>query len=337
MDINKKLSVEIVNFIRSRRLELGLKQSELAVKADISPVTYGHIESGRRELKIYELSILSAILNIDANSITKSAISKLKTGEGSLDKTYKNKVVAFTSFKGGTGVSTLAVLLANEIAQHYKVLFIDAHYQASCYHMREIDRSVFPEVRPLYEVKKVPVNKLTNYIAAQCGDYDYIIIDLPRFFYVSEYIDNVLLRSNFVFVPFHLSYHFSTTDNYIKHAAGRFDLFIELQAKIKQQENVHFTLIPFRDDISQIFKEWIEDKEIALVPCSFKYHEEISRIDTFNPLPSELHAPYIQDTRNVLYHLMNILSAHPIIEDQKKYSKASWDVMLESINDKAYL
>lgn len=325
MEPSKKINDIIVKEIRLKRIQLGLTQAELAKKVGISPITYGHIETCRRELKIIELYNLCKYLDLPIEETLSNCICKQYKSEQDDDSiSYKGEVVAFTSFKGGAGVSTLTALFCNKISSQYNILMIDAHEQLSCYNMRKNDMQLYTDIKPQYEIKAVGVDKVSSFLETVRNDYDYVIIDLPRFFYYDNDLKDIFVKCNYVFAPFYLSeYHEikEEYDEYIQQVDGRLDLFIELRAKIKELNgNISFTLISFQNDMTVEFQEWIENYDINLLPQTFKKHYELqSHIDTLTDLSKNediAYAPYVIDTLNLIYYLERETSANLFIEEQ---------------------
>jgi len=329
MDTHKKFNDIIVREIRLKRIQMGLTQSELAKKVKISPIVYSHIETGRREIKIPEFYILCKYLEISQQAILNYADTHLEDENHNGDYNLKGKIVGFTSFKGGVGVSTLVTLYCNKISSQYKVLLIDATPQLSCYRMRQIDLKRFTDIIPPYDIKAVELDNVANFIDNIKYDYDYIVLDLPRFFYFENNLEDIFLRCNHVFSPFHLTFHSSTKDcnEYMNHIAGRFDLFVELYNKIHEKNNdITFSLISFGDDIPIELKEWINDFNISILPQIFQKHIEFQTwiFDTVTDLSKNediKYAPYIDDTLKLIYYLEEETDANYYIEDQHKLRK----------------
>ncbi|WP_010177343.1 helix-turn-helix domain-containing protein [Aquimarina agarilytica] len=341
MDTNKEYNSLLISKIRIKRLELGLTQSHLANKIGISPITFSHIESGRREIKVFEVVKLCKYLNIKIDEVLEICYNKIKISHNSeitSNKKLKNKVISFTSFKGGMGVSTLSIILANEISKDYKLLFIDSHYQNSCYDKRALDLEVFPNIKPLYSIASIETKELAKYIDQKKKDYDYIIIDLPRFFYIPDYIEEITNQSDFVISPFKgrgmLKKPFKNNKDYLKHIAeGRLDLFIEYRNLFKNNDTV-FSLIPFLVKIEDDeFDDYCSDQEIVLIPETFKeFPEHDLFCDTLNPisnLENAYYNPFIVETLKVIFHLKSLVGADLIMEDLKHKSNAKWQKILD--------
>ena len=341
MNINKEYNLILISKIRFKRLELGITQAQLANKIDISPITFSHIESGRREIKIFEVVKLCKYLNFRIDELLDICLDEFKSkykSEITSKKKLKNKVVSFTSFKGGMGVSTLSIILANEISKDYKLLFIDSHYQNSCYNERTLDLEIFPDIKPLYKIVSVEVKELAGYIDQTKKDYDYIIIDLPRFFYIPDYIEEITNQSDFIISPFKgrgtLKKPFENNTDYLKHIAeGRLDLFIEYRNLFKDSDTI-FSLIPFLVKIEDDeFDDYCSDQEIVLIPETFKEFQEHDLFcDTLNPisnLENASYIPFIVETLKVIFHLKNLVGADLIMEDLKHKNNAKWKKILD--------
>lgn len=203
--------------------------------------------------------------------------------------TPKAQIIIFTSFKGGVGTSTLTTLFCNHISNQYNILLIDAHQQLTCYNMRENDLITTPEAKPLYEIEAISVEGLVNHLDVVKNKYDYIVIDLPRFFYYEDNLESIFIRSNYIFAPFHIPYNYSveqSNNDFLHQVEGRLDLFIELRKKIKSiNKDITFTLVPYENDVTEEFKEWIEKFDMSLLPQTFKRYSELpSYIDTISDL-----------------------------------------------------
>lgn len=342
MGESKKFNESIVREVRLRRIQLGLTQAEIAKKVDMSPTIYGHIESGRRELKIIEFYKLCKFLELPLTETLNDCSLKLLHGtEYSPNGNYKGKVVAFTSFKGGAGVSTLSILYCNKISNQFKVLLIDATDQLSCFHMRENDDEFFQESKAQYEIKAVEVDKLAIYLDTVRSEYDYIIIDLPRIFYFKDEQEPVCKRCNHIFAPFYLKLFYlekNEEDEYLRAVDGRLDLFIELKERIKKlNEETIFSLISFENEIPLEFKEWIEGYDIGLIPQAFKRHSELqSHIDTYTDITKNediSYAPFIEDTQKLLYYLERETDSNLYIEDQNQMRKQRIEKYIKKVQE----
>lgn len=243
--------------------------------------------------------------------------------------TPKAPIIIFTSFKGGVGTSTLTTLFCNHISNQYNILLIDAHQQLTCYNMRENDLITTPEAKPLYEIEAISVEGLVNHLDVVKNKYDYIVIDLPRFFYYEDNLESIFIRSNYIFAPFHIPYNYSveqSNNDFLHQVEGRLDLFIELRKKIKSiNKDITFTLVPYENDVTEEFKEWIEKFDMSLLPQTFKRYSELpSYIDTISDLcknKSIAYAPYITNTKAIIYYLEKETIANNYIEEQNNLFK----------------
>jgi DNA-binding XRE family transcriptional regulator len=321
---SSKTFVEIVvNEIRLKRIQLGFTQAELSKKVGISPIIYGHIESNRRELKITELYNLCKFLELPFEKTVENSINKkrdLDLADSSTE--YKGEVIAFTSFKGGSGVSTLAMLFCNKISSQNNILMIDASEFLSCFETRKNDVQLYPETKPQYEIVAIQIDEVSNYIDAVRSNFDYIIIDLPQFWKHKFFLQEIFIKCDYVFSPFYWKSPYRVGKNYKDVIDGPLDFFIKLRDQIKiLNSKVRFTLISFGDEAPAEFKDWIEEFDIYLLPQTFKKHEELSRPDTLTDL-SKIegigYAPYITDTLNLIYYLEKETGANLFIEEQNK-------------------
>lgn len=243
--------------------------------------------------------------------------------------TPKAQVIIFTSFKGGVGTSSLTTLFCNHISNQYNILLIDAHQQLTCYNMRKNDLITTPEAKPLYEIEAISVEGLVNHLDVVKNKYDYIVIDLPRFFYYEDNLESIFIRSNYIFAPFHIPYSYSieqSNNDFLHQVEGRLDLFIELRKKIKSiNKDITFTLVPYENDVTEGFKEWIEKFDMSLLPQTFKRYSELpSYIDTISDLcknKSIAYAPYITNTKAIIYYLEKETIANNYIEEQNNLLK----------------
>lgn len=279
-------------------------------------------------------SILYSMYSTYTNSIfqnsIESRVSKLESEKLIKKKTFfEPQVIIFTSFKGGVGVSSLTTLFCNHISNQYNILLIDAHPQLSCYNMRKNDLATTPEIKPLYEIEAVAAEELASHLDIIKDKYDFIVIDLPRFFYYKDNLESVFIKSNHVFALFHIPYMHWTeeyTNNYYNLVDGRLDLFINLQKKIKDiNKDITFTLIPYENDVTDNFKDWIECFGIFLLQQTFKRYSELqSQIDTITDLCQNhdiAYAPYIIDTQKVIYYLEKATNANDYIEEQNNLAR----------------
>ena len=68
----------------------------------------------------------------------------------------KNKIIVFANQKGGTGKSTLCVMMAHWLTEHgKKVVVYDADSQQTLYDHRQDDIKANPEIKPSWEVKRI--------------------------------------------------------------------------------------------------------------------------------------------------------------------------------------
>ena len=93
----------------------------------------------------------------------------------------KNKIIVFANQKGGTGKSTLCVMMAHWLTEHgKKVVVYDADSQQTLYDHRQDDIKAKPEIKPSWEVKRINAlnyNQTTR-ILDEAAEFDgYVLID----------------------------------------------------------------------------------------------------------------------------------------------------------------
>ena len=69
-------SVPFYQILRQRRMELRLRQAEIAAELRVEPETIGHWESGRRRMELNKVPRLAAILKLNAKDLCRLALSE---------------------------------------------------------------------------------------------------------------------------------------------------------------------------------------------------------------------------------------------------------------------
>ena len=69
-------SVPFCQILRRRRIELRLRQAEIAAELRVEPETIGHWESGRRRMELDKIPRLASILRLDARDLCRRALSE---------------------------------------------------------------------------------------------------------------------------------------------------------------------------------------------------------------------------------------------------------------------
>lgn len=110
-------------------------------------------------------------------------------------------VFSVFNLKGGTGKSTVTMLLAGAMASDgKKVLILDCDEQQSIKMLFETEKE--PDVIPLFDVQKVHVQSIRDALQSASTKYDMVFIDLPRFTSASDGIAfEVLAYCDLVLVP----------------------------------------------------------------------------------------------------------------------------------------
>ena len=104
------------------------------------------------------------------------------------------KKIAISSFKGGSGKSTIALNLGAVLSQNKKrVLVVDADEQGSIAKWQKISKQNFPDV---YVQPKPIIDKILDHVKDR---YDIIIIDTPPSF--RKQMESVLNASDKIIIP----------------------------------------------------------------------------------------------------------------------------------------
>lgn len=92
------------------------------------------------------------------------------------------KIISIANTKGGTGKSTLTVLLAGALASdlNKKVVVLDCDSQGSIKSLLELERT-YNEGEPLFEVQTLAPAFVRDFLSLKGSTYDFIFIDVPRF------------------------------------------------------------------------------------------------------------------------------------------------------------
>ncbi len=67
-------SVPFYQILRQRRMELRLRQAEIAAELRVEPETIGHWESGRRRMELNKVPRMAAILHLNAKDLCRLAL-----------------------------------------------------------------------------------------------------------------------------------------------------------------------------------------------------------------------------------------------------------------------
>lgn len=270
MDKNRLLSSLIVKELRKNRVNQNRTQKEISEQAGISPIVYGHIETNRRELKINELDTLCKVLNLDMYSILQKCKCLMEPGE--IDPSLKNKVIAFSSFKGGVGVSTLAMLASRILSARFKVLLIDADPQQTCIDQRNQETYAQQGENP-YDMAYIPLENLLLHIERTVLSYDYIIIDFP--FGLGEkklcspqgsFACSVFRLCECVFTAFSLHKR-KKRIGFPFPVEGNLEQFLYvLQETKKRNPKTEFTLVPWLCTLPEGFSGWAEEIGCSVLP-----------------------------------------------------------------------
>jgi chromosome partitioning protein len=121
-----------------------------------------------------------------------------------------SKIISFTNQKGGSGSSTLALVLAAPLATEYrlKIAILDCDYQQSIIKTRkQIDAPSLELLQQTdtaatypYDVFPLVLDKVFDFIDDPANEYDLIILDLPNRLDSND-VFNALTACDVVIVP----------------------------------------------------------------------------------------------------------------------------------------
>lgn len=121
----------------------------------------------------------------------------------------KTKIISCASEKGGSGKTTINIILATNLFFNYskKVVLIDLdNPQYSVYKKRQRDLNELSEseqgTAEIYPIEKSNINELNTLIKTYYGKVDYIILDFPG--NLNEEMVKGLLYVEHIFIPFFL-------------------------------------------------------------------------------------------------------------------------------------
>ena len=131
-------------------------------------------------------------------------------------------IFAITNPKGGSGKTTVAIILAGEFAKHgYSVAIVDADPQGSSYqwHASSVARGLSPEG---IDLVRAPDDKALGQAIDRLDGYDVVVIDTPG--YYGNALIQSALRADLVVLPckvhtFDASQVVRTIRNLEQHAA----------------------------------------------------------------------------------------------------------------------
>lgn len=131
-------------------------------------------------------------------------------------------IFAITNPKGGSGKTTVAIILAGEFAKHgYSVAIVDADPQGSSYqwHASSVARGLSPEG---IDLVRAPDEKALSHAIERLDGYDVVVIDTPG--YYGNALIQSALRADLVVLPckvhtFDASQVVRTIRNLEQHAA----------------------------------------------------------------------------------------------------------------------
>lgn len=121
-----------------------------------------------------------------------------------------NKVVVFANQKGGTGKSTLCVLMAHWLVeQGKKVIVYDADSQQTIYDLRQDELKANPDVTPKWDVKRMDAINFDTTIKQldEAANFNgYVLIDAPGAM-TNPGLAPILQTADAVAIPFSFDYN----------------------------------------------------------------------------------------------------------------------------------
>lgn len=78
---NQLYACYLMEIIKSKRLESKLTQNEFSKIVNISPITYGHLESGRSILNLFQFVIFCKYLNLNCETLLNQCAIKLQNSK----------------------------------------------------------------------------------------------------------------------------------------------------------------------------------------------------------------------------------------------------------------
>jgi cellulose biosynthesis protein BcsQ len=131
------------------------------------------------------------------------------------------KIIFINAMKGGVGKSQSTVLAACALSSppfNLKTCVLDIDDQASIAELREIDKSVYPDVKPPFDVFRLDMTELQKRIADFDRDYQLVFIDARGHLdfkadALQQEISRCMMYADLIFIPF-VSGNFNFSANY---------------------------------------------------------------------------------------------------------------------------
>lgn len=192
------------------------------------------------------------------------------------------KIISISNTKGGCGKSTLTLFLAKSLSSQLnkKVLVLDMDQQQSIAELHKLD-CIENKDRVLFDVKLSGNKILKNQLNENVDDYDFILIDPPRYTDKDninlaaesvKFSDYVLIPLNATLLDINASLHFIDMVKKIQSMANDNDHIIEFKAVINR----------FSDRVSnQHTIEFLNSREIPLFENHVKDLALLQNVDCY--------------------------------------------------------
>jgi len=263
--------------------------------------------SGEIMLKENEMLNLYYACGLSQNGIYRAMMRVQAMVSNCEDTPRRGKVTAFLSVKGGSGTTTQAVLLANELSANYKVIYLDASSPESAVRNRNAYFKDDIAIEVPYEIQRLRLPDVVYQTERIRDYYDYVILDLPRFDSHQREFEKILLSSTTVFIPFFNKIPQGKHDweGFIQNSEGSMNDFLSFFETFHhvERDRPDVFLMPIGDGLSDSVKETLIYKHINIFPFVCGEHAEIG-LSTMHGLSEDkelIHAPYQVDLRKVLY------------------------------------
>jgi cellulose biosynthesis protein BcsQ len=131
------------------------------------------------------------------------------------------KIIFINAMKGGVGKSQTTVMAACALSSppfNLKTCVLDIDDQASIAELREIDKSVYPDIEPPFDVFRIGMDNLQKQIADFDKNYQLVFIDARGHLdfkadALQQEISRCMMYADFIFIPF-VSGNFNFSANY---------------------------------------------------------------------------------------------------------------------------
>lgn len=92
------------------------------------------------------------------------------------------RVVCVANRKGGTGKSTVSILLAGALTKQRRrrVLILDCDEQQSVANTMAMEKEMYPEGEPIVEVRAISPVYVHDFLSTFGSEYDVVFLDVPR-------------------------------------------------------------------------------------------------------------------------------------------------------------